>query len=441
MKKPLVAIVGRPNVGKSTFFNKICGKRISIVEDMPGVTRDRIYADAVWQNHVFTLVDTGGIDVKSKDEISCNILNQAQIAIDLADLILFMVDGKQGLTTSDFECCNLLRKSKKEIILVVNKLDNFEIENTYEFYNLGLGEPVPISCAQGKGLGDLLELIVSKLNHTITEDENNESIKIALVGKPNVGKSSITNKILGEERVVVSNEAGTTRDAIDTPFRYHNQDFTIIDTAGMRKKKNIDDESIERYSVIRSLEAVKRADIVLIVIDGSEPISEQDIKVAGYVHEENKPSIVIINKWDKVEKDERTYNKYLKDIKEKFSFMNYIKPLFISAVTGQRFNQIMPTVLEILENNSRRIPTSTLNDLLQEAINVTEPPIKNGKRLKIMYMTQSDIKPPTFVFFCNDASLMHFSYLRYLENRIREAINFEGTPIKLICKNRNEKEE
>lgn len=441
MKKPLVAIVGRPNVGKSTFFNKICGRRISIVEDMPGVTRDRIYADAVWQNNVFTLVDTGGIDVKSKDEISCNILAQAQIAIDLADLILFMVDGKQGLTTSDFECCNLLRKSKKEIILVVNKLDNFEIENTYEFYNLGIGEPIPISCAQGKGLGDLLELIVSKLSHTITEEENNESIKIALVGKPNVGKSSITNKILGEDRVVVSNQAGTTRDAIDTPFRYHNQDFTIIDTAGMRKKKNIDDESIERYSVIRSLEAVKRADIVLIVIDGSEPISEQDIKVAGYVHEENKPSIVIVNKWDKVEKDERTYNKYLKDIKEKFSFMNYVKPLFISAVTGQRFNQIMPTVLEILENNSRRIPTSTLNDLLQEAINITEPPIKNGKRLKIMYMTQSDIKPPTFVFFCNDASLMHFSYLRYLENRIREAINFEGTPIKLICKNRNEKEE
>lgn len=438
MKKPLVAIVGRPNTGKSTFFNKICGKRISIVDDMPGVTRDRIYADAEWCGHAFTMVDTGGLDVKSEDTFQKAIFSQAQIAIDLADVIVFVVDGNAGLVPADVEVADILRKCKKSIVLVVNKLDRFEVEKTYDFYSLGLGEPFPISCAQSKGLGEVLDEIVSKFKVKVDAESESETIKIALVGRPNAGKSSIVNRLLGENRVVVSNIAGTTRDAIDSKFRYNGKEYILIDTAGMRRQKNVARESVESYSVIRSMEAIKRADVVLIVFDASEEISEQDVRIAGYVHEENKPSIVIMNKWDLVEKDGHTINEYKKDLEEKLSFMSYFKPLFLSALTGKKCEKIMSTVLEVYENSSRRLTTGTLNEVIQQAILAQEPPYKNGKRLKIMYATQAETNPPTFVIFVNDANLVHFSYERFLENRLRQAINLEGTPIKLVFRNRKE---
>ena len=438
MKKPLVAIVGRPNTGKSTFFNKICGKRISIVDDMPGVTRDRIYADAEWCGHAFTMVDTGGLDVKSDDTFQKSIKTQAQIAIDLADVIVFIVDGNSGLVPADFEVAELLRKTKKTIILVVNKLDKFEVDKTYDFYQLGLGEPYPISCAQSKGLGEVLDAIVEAFKFKVEADAVDETIKIAVVGRPNAGKSSIVNKILGEERVMVSNIAGTTRDAIDTEFKYNGKKYTIIDTAGMRRQRSVLKESVEGYSVIRSMEAIKRADVVLIVFDASEEISEQDVRIAGYVHEENKPSIIIMNKWDLVEKNGNTINNYQKMLEDKLSFMSYFKPLYLSALTGKRLEKIMPTVNEVFENNSRRISTGTLNEIIQKAILSQEPPTKKGKKLKIMYATQAETNPPTFVIFVNDATLMHFSYERFLENKIRDAVDFSGTPIKLLFKNRKE---
>lgn len=438
MKKPLVAIVGRPNTGKSTFFNKICGKRISIVDDMPGVTRDRIYADAEWCGHAFTMVDTGGLDVKSDDTFQKSIKTQAQIAIDLADVIVFIVDGNSGLVPADFEVAELLRKTKKTIILVVNKLDKFEVDKTYDFYQLGLGEPYPISCAQSKGLGEVLDAIVEAFKFKVESDAVDETIKIAVVGRPNAGKSSIVNKILGEERVMVSNIAGTTRDAIDTEFKYNGKKYTIIDTAGMRRQRSVLKESVEGYSVIRSMEAIKRADVVLIVFDASEEISEQDVRIAGYVHEENKPSIIIMNKWDLVEKNGNTINNYQKMLEDKLSFMSYFKPLYLSALTGKRLEKIMPTVNEVFENNSRRISTGTLNEIIQKAILSQEPPTKKGKKLKIMYATQAETNPPTFVIFVNDATLMHFSYERFLENKIRDAVDFSGTPIKLLFKNRKE---
>lgn len=438
MKKPLVAIVGRPNTGKSTFFNKICGKRISIVDDMPGVTRDRIYADAEWCGHAFTMVDTGGLDVKSEDTFQKAIFSQAQIAIDLADVIVFVVDGNAGLVPADIEVADILRKCKKPIVLVVNKLDKFEVEKTYDFYSLGLGEPFPISCAQSKGLGEVLDEIVSKFKFKADVDAESETIKIAVVGRPNAGKSSIVNRLLGENRVVVSNIAGTTRDAIDSKFRYNGKEYILIDTAGMRRQKNVARESVEGYSVIRSMEAIKRADVVLIVFDASEEISEQDVRIAGYVHEENKPSIVIMNKWDLVNKDSRTENEYKKVLDDKLSFMSYFKPLFLSALTGKKCERIMSTVLEVYENSSRRLTTGTLNEVIQQAILAQEPPYKNGKRLKIMYATQAETNPPTFVIFVNDANLVHFSYERFLENRLRQAINLEGTPIKLVFRNRKE---
>ena len=438
MKKPLVAIVGRPNTGKSTFFNKICGKRISIVDDMPGVTRDRIYADAEWCGHAFTMVDTGGLDVKSEDTFQKAIFSQAQIAIDLADVIVFVVDGNAGLVPADIEVADILRKCKKPIVLVVNKLDKFEVEKTYDFYSLGLGEPLPISCAQSKGLGEVLDEIVSKFKFKADVDAESETIKIAVVGRPNAGKSSIVNRLLGENRVVVSNIAGTTRDAIDSKFRYNGKEYILIDTAGMRRQKNVARESVEGYSVIRSMEAIKRADVVLIVFDASEEISEQDVRIAGYVHEENKPSIVIMNKWDLVNKDSRTENEYKKVLDDKLSFMSYFKPLFLSALTGKKCERIMSTVLEVYENSSRRLTTGTLNEVIQQAILAQEPPYKNGKRLKIMYATQAETNPPTFVIFVNDANLVHFSYERFLENRLRQAINLEGTPIKLVFRNRKE---
>ena len=433
MKKPLVAIVGRPNVGKSTFFNKICGRRISIVEDTPGVTRDRIYGDAEWCGYNFSLVDTGGLDFNYEDEMQQNIYNQAKIAIDLADVIMFFVDGKEGITNNDKEVASLLRKSRKPIVLVVNKLDNNEIEKTYEFYELNIGEPMLLSAEQGKGIGDILDEVVKHFNK-IEVDPNADAIKIAIVGRPNAGKSSITNKILGEERVVVSNVAGTTRDAIDTPFRYNGQDYILIDTAGMRKKKNIESESIERYSILRSLEAIKRADIVLIVIDSQDFVTEQDVKIAGIVHEENKPSIIVMNKWDTIEKNDRTINKYIKKLDEDLAFMSYYKSIFVSAKTGQRLSNIMPTVEEVLENANRRVTTGVLNDIISDAVSVNQPPMIRGKKLKLYYATQIGVKPPTIVLFVNDASAMHFSYERYLENSIRKAIDFSGTPIKLVIK-------
>ena len=438
MKKPLVAIVGRPNTGKSTFFNKICGKRISIVDDLPGVTRDRIYADAEWCGHAFTMVDTGGLDVKSDDTFQKSIKTQAQIAIDLAEVIVFIVDGMAGLVPADYEVAELLRKTKKPVVLVVNKLDKFEVEKAYDFYQLGLGEPYPISCAQSKGLGEVLDAIVNSFSFKVEADAVDEAIKIAVVGRPNAGKSSIVNRILGEDRVLVSNVAGTTRDAIDTDFRYNCQKYTIIDTAGMRRQRSVLKESVEGYSVIRAMEAIKRADVVLIVFDASEEISEQDVRIAGYVHEENKPSIVVMNKWDLVEKDGNTINNYQKMLEDKLSFMSYFKPLYLSALTGKRLEKIMPTVNEVHENSTRRITTGTLNEIIQKAILSQEPPTKKGKKLKIMYATQAETNPPTFVIFVNDATLVHFSYERFLENRLRDAVNFEGTPIKLVFKNRKE---
>lgn len=441
MKKPLVAVVGRPNVGKSTFFNKICGKRISIVDDTPGVTRDRIYADAEWCGYNFRMVDTGGLDSKSGDIFQSNIKEQADIAIDLADVIILMVDGKQGITQNDHEVADYLRKCNKPVVLVVNKLDNFEVENTYDFYALGLGEPFPISCEQSKGLGEVLDEIVSHFDERMLEEEDSDSIKVAIVGRPNVGKSSITNRILGEDRVVVSDVAGTTRDAIETDFVANGQKYTLIDTAGLRRKRGIENESVESYSVIRSMEAIKRADVVLIVFDSSEEISEQDVRIAGYVHEEGKPSVVVMNKWDKVtEKDGSTINKYLDKLKIDLSFMDYFIPVFTSAVTGKRLFDVIEKINLAYNNSRRRITTGSLNELLANAILSNEPPYRNGRKLKIQYITQATVAPPTFVLFVNDASLMHFSYLRYLENRFRNAVDFSGTPIKFITRSRDEKD-
>ena len=439
MKKPLVAIVGRPNVGKSTFFNYIVGKRISIVDPTPGVTRDRVYADAEWCGHNFTLVDTGGLDSASEDIFQKNIFMQAEIAVELADVVIFIVDGNAGVTRNDEEVASFLRRSKKPIVLAVNKLDNFEVEKTYDFYSLGLGDPYPMSTLQAKGLGEILDEVVKHFPEQSEKEEDN-SIKIAVVGRPNAGKSSIVNRILGEDRVVVSDIAGTTRDAIDSNFRYNGKDYTIIDTAGLRRKRAVENESIESYSVIRSMDAIKRADIVLIVFNASEEISEQDVRIAGYVHEENKPSIIIMNKWDLVEKNDRTILKYQKDLDEKLKFMNYFKTLYISALTGKRFNEIMPEVEKVMENTSRRIPTGALNEILQNAMVANEPPYRKGRRLKIKYITQADTNPPTFVIFVNDASLMHYSYLRYLENYIRGTVDFSGTPIKIILKSKEEEE-
>lgn len=442
--RPLIAIVGRPNVGKSTFFNKVCGKRISIVDDIAGVTRDRVYGDAEWCGNYFTLVDTGGLDFEEKGEIEKNIFNQAQIAIDLANVILFFVDGKDGLTNADRQVADyLMKRTKKDIILVVNKLDNFELDNLYEFYELGFKRVFPISSEQSKGIGDLLDEVVKCLKeNNLYTLEKRDDIKIAIVGKPNAGKSSLTNKLLGEERLVVSKIAGTTRDAIDTPFKYNGKEYTLIDTAGMRKKNAIEDSSIERYSVLRTIEAIKRADIVIVMIDVSEGITEQDIKVAGFVHEQKKPSIIVLNKWDLIgNKDDKTINKYKNKLKEDLKFMDYFSSLFISVKTGQRVFKIMEEIERVLKNANKRISTGQLNDIIQSAIITKQPPSKNGQRLKILYATQTGVNPPNFVLFVNDKNLMHFSYLRYLENTIRESVDFTGTPINIIIKNRSEKED
>lgn len=436
MSKPLVAIVGRPNVGKSTFFNRIVGQRISIVEDTPGVTRDRLYADAEWCGHSFTLIDTGGLEIKSEDVMWSHIRAQAQIAVETADVIVFMLDGKTGLTHEDYEVAAYLRKSRKPILLVVNKLDNNEQHLLYDFYELGLGEPIGISAGQAKGLGDVLDEIV-KLTGKYETEEKEEALKIAVVGKPNAGKSSLVNKLLGYDRVIVSDIAGTTRDAIDTRIKIGDKEYILIDTAGIRRKRSVE-EDLEQYSVMRSLGAVRRADVCLIVIDSSEELSEQDVKIAGYVHEQGKPSVVVMNKWDVVEKDTYTIEKYNRKLKEELKFMDYFIPTYVSAKTGKRVDNLIKLAERAYENASRRVSTGLLNDVLREAILTNEPPSKNGKRLKIYYVTEVSANPPTFVIFVNDDTLMHFSYRRYLENALRRSFDFEGTPIRLIIRNKNE---
>lgn len=437
MKKPLVAIVGKPNVGKSTFFNKVAGSKISIVEDIPGVTRDRIFANAEWCGYSFQIVDTGGLDFNKEDEINKRIIEQANLAIDLADVIVFFVDGKEGLTASDMEVANHLRRAKAPKIVAVNKLDNFEREKTYEFYELGLGEPIPISAEQSKGIGDLLDEIVKYLKKLNPTEEDND-IKIALVGKPNAGKSSLTNKLLGEDRVVVSSVAGTTRDAIDSPFKWNNKDYCLIDTAGLRRKSKIEQGSIERYSVIRSLNAIERCDVAVLVIDASQGITEQDVKIAGLIHEQGKPSVIVINKWDLVENTEKARKEFEKQLNDDLAFMKYYVVLFVSCETGQRIGKIMETVDMVLNNAKREIPMALFNNVLTNAITVTEPPSKNGKRLKIIFGKQVAVCPPTFNIYCNDASLVENSYIRYLENSLRRAFDFKGTPVKIQFKNKSD---
>ena len=436
MKEPLVAIVGRPNVGKSTLFNRIVGKRISIVNDEPGVTRDRIFSHAEWLDNSFTLIDTGGLDFEKNDEITINIVSQAKLAIEMADVILFVVDGKAGITAEDRNVVSVLRKSKKQIILVVNKIDNYDENLSYEYYELGLGEPFLISSIHGSGVGDLLDKVVSCFPKEMLMVKKDDPIKIAIVGKPNAGKSSLINRLVGENRVIVSNIAGTTRDAIDIPFKYNGKKYMLIDTAGMRRKKKIEDETVERYSIIRSLDAIRNADIVVLVIDSSTEISDQDLKIAGFIDEQNKPSVIVLNKWDLIDKDTNTMNKFEKTLKNELSFMSYFKSVYLSALTGKRTEKLMQAVEEVLENNNRQISAGSLNDILQDAYTVNAPAFKNNKRLKIFYATQSGTNPPTFVLFVNDINLMTDNYLRYLENNLRKAFDFTGTPIriKLKCK-------
>ena len=437
-KKPLVAIIGRPNVGKSTFFNRISGKRVSIVKDIPGVTRDRIYVDAEWCGYVFTMIDTGGIEFDDNDTMHGHIRKQAKEAMELADVIVFMVDGKAGLVSTDYDVAELLRTAKKPVVLVVNKLDNFEVEKTYDFYQLGLGEPFAVSCEQAKGLGEVLDEIISHFPEPTDFDEDS-ALKIAVVGKPNVGKSSIVNKLLGFERVIVSDVAGTTRDAVDTPFEYNGNKYILIDTAGMRRQRGIDEDTVESYSVMRTIAAVRRADVVLIVIDSTQELSEQDVRIAGFVHDEGKPSVIVMNKWDKVEKDTYTVNKLNEKLAQDLAFMSYKKSVYVSAATGQRLDKLVSMVSEAYRNASARISTGLLNDIVGEAVAMTEPPSFSGKKLKIYYTTQPESNPPKFVFFVNDEKLAHFSYRRYLENCLRKAFDFSCTPIRLnfVSKEKN----
>ena len=440
MAKPLVAIVGRPNVGKSTLFNRLVGKRVSIVEDTPGVTRDRIYADAEWLDRKFTLIDTGGIEPASEDKIAVQMRRQAELAIETADVIVFLVDGRDGMTSADREVAAMLRRSSKPVVLGVNKLDAPKFhEAIYEFYELGLGEPYILSGGQGIGLGDLLEAVCGYFPR-IEEAEEDPRIHIAIVGKPNVGKSSLTNALLGEERVIVSDVPGTTRDAIDTPFEQNGRQYVLIDTAGIRRKRAIEDESIERYSVVRSFAAVRRADVVLFVCDAEQGLSEQDVKIAGCVHEEGKPSVVIVNKWDLIEKDTHTMDRFKKDMGTDLAFMNYVPFLFISAKNGQRVNKVLENVEEVYAQSIRRISTGVLNDVLNEAVSMSEPPTQNGRRLKLYYATQVAIQPPTFVIFVNDTTLVHFSYERYIDNYFRKTFGFSGTPIRILFRNRSKEE-
>ncbi len=439
MSKPIVAVVGRPNVGKSTLFNQIIGRRISIVHDEPGVTRDRIYADAEWLGKNFTLVDTGGIDIFSEDELVSQMRQQAQTAIETADVVVMIVDGKEGITPADEEVANILRRTQKPVILAVNKIDApHEEEMVYEFYGLGLGEPVSISAIHKRGLGDLLDEIVAHFPDHEGEEDYDDIIKIAVVGKPNVGKSSLVNAILGEERVIVSDIPGTTRDAIDTPFELNGQKYLIIDTAGIRRKSRIN-QSLERYSVIRALSAIRRCDVALIVIDANEEATEQDAKIAGLVHDEGKAAILVMNKWDMIEKDTNTIYEYQRRLYNELSFMLHAPNIFISAKTGQRVNRVIDLVNHVYRQYTSRISTGVLNDCIADAVITTEPPTDKGRQLKIYYGTQVSIKPPTFVLFVNDPKLMHFSYERYLENYFRKTLGLDNTPIRIIVRQREGK--
>ena len=437
MSKPIVAIVGRPNVGKSTLFNVLAGDNISIVKDTPGVTRDRIYADASWLNYNFTLIDTGGIEPESKDVILSQMRDQAQIAIDTADVIVFITDVRQGLVDADSKVADMLRRSGKPVVLAVNKVDSFEkfMPDVYEFYNLGIGDPIPISASGRLGMGDLLDEVVKFFQEDELSEEENEIPRIAIVGKPNVGKSSIVNKLLGQNRVIVSNVAGTTRDAIDTNVMWNGKEYIFIDTAGLRRKNKIKEE-LERYSIIRTVTAVERADVVIVVIDAEEGITEQDAKIAGIAHERGKGIIIAVNKWDAIEKDDKTIYKYTNKIRETLAYMPYAELLFISAQTGQRLTKLFDTIDMVLENQTLRVQTGVLNEIMTEAVAMQQPPSDKGKRLKLFYITQVAVKPPTFVIFVNDKELMHFSYTRYLENKIRDAFGFRGTSLKFIIRER-----
>lgn len=438
MAKPIVAIVGRPNVGKSTFFNYVCGKRISIVEDTPGVTRDRVYAEAEWRNRPFTLIDTGGIEPNSEDEIRQQIRRQAEAAIELADVIVFMVDAKEGMTASDKEIATMLRKSSKPVVLVANKVDSIgePPPEIYEFYNLAIGDVEVVSSVHGLGMGDLLDKIFSFFPGEDREDPEEDAIKVAVVGKPNSGKSSIVNRLIGEERVIVSDIPGTTRDAVDTYLEHGGCKFVLIDTAGIRRKSKITG-NIERYSVLRSWTAIERSDVCVIMIDARDGVTEQDTKIAGYAHEQGKASVIVINKWDLVEKETGTMEKYRRDVIEKLSFMQYAPVLFISARTGQRVHRLLELVKYVYEQASLRITTGMLNDLLNEAVAMVQPPSDKGRRLKLYYAVQSAVRPPTFIIFMNDIQLFHYSYERYLENQLRKSYGFEGTPIRFISRERD----
>ncbi|MCI8797727.1 MAG: ribosome biogenesis GTPase Der [Dorea sp.] len=441
MSKPVVAIVGRPNVGKSTLFNALAGEMISIVKDTPGVTRDRIYADVSWLDKEFTLVDTGGIEPESKDVILSQMREQAQIAIDTADVIIFLTDVRQGLVDADSKVADMLRRSDKPVVLVVNKVDHFEkfMTDVYEFYNLGIGDPMPVSSASRLGIGDMLDEVVKYFPDGAGEEEEDDRPRVAIIGKPNVGKSSIINKLLGEQRVIVSDIAGTTRDAIDTDIVYNGKEYVFIDTAGLRRKSKIKEE-LERYSIIRAVSAVERADVVLMVIDAVEGVTEQDAKIAGIAHERGKGIIIVVNKWDAIEKNDKTMREYENEVRRVLSFMPYAQIMYVSAQTGQRLVKLYDMIDMVIENQSMRVATGVLNEIMTEAVAMQQPPSDKGKRLKLYYITQVSVKPPTFVIFVNDKELMHFSYTRYLENKIREAFGFKGTSLKFFIRERKEKE-
>lgn len=437
--KPIVAVIGRPNVGKSSFFNYIAGKRIAIVEDTPGVTRDRIYTDVVWRGRKFTMIDTGGIEPKSTDNILLQMKYQAELAIDSADVIAFMVDVKDGVTAADYEVAKLLRKTHKPIVLIVNKVDKVgdTPPEVYEFYNLNMGDPYPISTLQGLGIGDVLDVLYDNFKDIPDTEEDESIIKVALIGKPNVGKSSLVNKILGEERVIVSDVPGTTRDAIDTDFEYEGKKFTFIDTAGLRKKNKVN-ESIEKYSGMRTVTAIERADVCLLLIDANEGVTEQDTKVAGYAHEAGKGIIIVVNKWDIHEKETGTLEKYKEKIYQDLAYLTYAPVVFVSALTGQRVNKLFELIPYVADQNAMRITTGMLNDVINEAIAMVQPPSDKGRRLKVFYGTQVSTKPPTFVIFVNSKKLMHFSYVRYLENQIRKNFGLEGTSVKMVIREKGE---
>lgn len=438
-KKPIIAVVGRPNVGKSTLFNVLAGERISIVKDTPGITRDRIYADITWLDKSFTLIDTGGIEPDSRDIILSQMREQAEIAIMTADVILFLVDVKQGLVDADAKVADMLRRSKKPVLLIVNKVDSFDkyMADVYEFYNLGIGDPIPVSAANRLGIGDMLDKVMEHIPEDAFTEEEDERPKIAIVGKPNVGKSSIINKLVGENRVIVSDIAGTTRDAVDTEVTYNGKEYVLIDTAGVRRKNKIKEE-LEHFMIVRTVSAVERADVVVLVIDATEGVTDQDTKIAGIAHERGKGIIIAVNKWDAIEKDDKTTNKFTAEIRDMLAFMPYAEIMFVSAKTGQRLPKLYETIDMVMENHALRVATGVLNEIMMEAVAMQQPPTDKGKRLKLFYITQVSVKPPTFVIFVNDKELMHFSYTRYIENRIRDAFGFRGTPLHFIIRERKE---